>query len=65
MKCPLVAPQSTQISAASIALCPADYDATFASNMESNTRHLRDRREVYALDHTKCVDLFIFKEFIV
>ena len=38
MKRPLVAPQSTYISSASIAFCPVDCDATYISSMESNTR---------------------------
>ena len=34
MKCPLVAPQSTHVSSASIAFCPADCNATFISSMD-------------------------------
>ena len=48
---PLVVPQSTDVSSASIAFCSVDCDV-FSSSIESSTGLLRDGREVYALDHS-------------
>ena len=51
MKCPLVAPQSIDVTSAPIAFFAVDCDAAFISSMESNAGLLHDRREVYALDY--------------
>ena len=58
MTCPLVEPQSTHVSSASLAFGSSDCDATFFSIMESNARLLRDAREVYALDHNPTVKMY-------
>ena len=52
LKCPMVVPQSIDVSSVLISFCPVDCDAVFIAFMESNARLSCDKREIYALDYS-------------